>query len=144
VDHHLSSTRFHCGPLGIHQIRHSTTRSGNSISASIILITWCPYTRSLPSKIIIKQPNSALRRGCFSLRRPDSVEGRFSSIPSDHGHQVANIDDDAARSIRCRNPFASNISEFEPTSYILRKKSKNIGISTQCADRFLLIRSRNY
>ena len=78
---------------------------------------------------------STLRRGSFSRRRPDPVEGRFSLIPLDHGHQVANIDDEAARSLRCRNSFTSDISGFESTSFILRKKSKNIGISARCADR---------
>lgn len=88
---------------------------------------------------------STLWRGSFSRRRPHPVEARFSLFPTEAGHQVANIDDDAARSIRCRNSFTSNVSAFESTSLVLRKKSKNFGISVRCADRGgFLTRSWDY
>jgi hypothetical protein len=74
---------------------------------------------------------STLRRGSFSLQRPDPVEGRFSATPSNYGRQVAHIDDDAARSIRCRDSLTGNISESESSSFVLRKKSKNFGINAR-------------
>jgi len=58
------------------------------------------------------------------------VEGRFSATPSNYGRQVAHIDDDAARSIRCRDSLTGNISESESsvlTSVFIDEKQGLLG-----------------
>jgi hypothetical protein len=45
------------------------------------------------------------------------------------------------RNIGFWDPPAGAVSDFEPSSLILVKKSENIGINVECTDQFLLTRS---